>query len=60
MGLGPERQDKPNGEHFVRGLKESGLIDKSIFSIYLDPNDDNKSKITFGSWDSAIGSESVD
>ena len=58
LGLGPVRKNKNDEKHFVDELKRSGTIDSTIYGIYLSPDEDKKSSITFGGYDEAIQSES--
>jgi hypothetical protein len=61
LGLGNTLGDNNNEYSFLSQLKEHGLIDKKIFSVYTQMNNktDNPSQIRFGSYNTDLfeGSE---
>jgi hypothetical protein len=49
VGMSPNHFEK-QGDLFIEKMRDSGVIDEAIFSIYIDLKNDN-SKISFGGYD---------
>jgi hypothetical protein len=57
LGLAPPQNEEQKETNFLYGLKNHKVIDHLTFAIYLSSEDDVKSNIKFGSYDT-IGLES--
>lgn len=51
VGMSPNHFEK-QGDLFIEKMRDSGVIDQAVFSLYIDLQNDN-SKISFGGYDLA-------